>query len=97
MVSGIRRGYTRYTYRATQAAKLALGTRMLLWGGGFGGAVVRALATSKVAGSILIENFLNVTQCSAHVKRVKSQHSAESRRFSPSTPVSFHREVDRVG
>ena len=54
--------------------------------------------TSEVAGSILSENFLNVarTQCSTHVKRV-SQHSAESRGFSPGTPVSSHREVDRVG
>ena len=43
-------------------------------------------------------NVLNVTrtQCSTHVKRV-SQHSAESRGFSPGTPVSSHREVDRVG
>ena len=54
--------------------------------------------TSEVAGSILRENFLNVTrpQCSTHVKRV-SQHSAESRGFSPGAPVSSHREVDRVG
>ncbi len=36
------------------------------------------------------------TQCSTHVKKV-SQHSAESRGFSPGTPVSSHREVDRVG
>ena len=54
--------------------------------------------TSEVAGSILSENFLNVTrtQCSTHVKNV-CQHSAESRGFSPGTPVSSHREVDRVG
>ena len=53
---------------------------------------------SEVAGLILSENFLNVTraQCSTHVKRA-SQHSAESRGFSPGTPVSSHREVDRVG
>ncbi len=53
---------------------------------------------SEVAGSILRENFLNVTesQCFTHVKRV-SQHSAESRGFSPGAPVSSHREVDRVG
>ena len=52
--------------------------------------------TSEVAGSILRENFLNVTrsQCSTHVK---SQHSAESRGFSPGAPVSSHRGVDRVG
>ena len=59
---------------------------------------VRSPFTSKVAGSILDWNFLSVTraQCSTHVKRV-SQHSAESRGFSPGTPVSSHREVDRVG
>ena len=59
---------------------------------------VRSPFTSEVAGSILRENFLNVTrtQCSIHVKRV-SQHSAESRGFSPGAPVSSHREVDRVG
>ena len=59
---------------------------------------VRSPSTSEVAGSILSENFLNVarTQCSTRVKRV-SQHSAESRGFSPGTLVSSHREVDRVG
>ena len=57
----------------------------------------RSPFTSEVAGSILSENFLNVTrtQCSTHVKKV-CQHSAESRGFSPGTPVSSHREVDRV-
>ena len=42
-----------------------------MWG--FGGAVVRALAlTSEAAGSILRENFLNVTrtQCFTHVKEL---------------------------
>ncbi len=45
---------------------------------------VRSPFTSEVAGSILSENFLNVTraQCSTHVKKV-SQHTAESRGFSP--------------
>ncbi len=59
---------------------------------------VRSPFTSEVAGSILSENFLNVTraQCSTHVKRV-SQHSAEGRGFSPGAPVSSHRDVDRVG
>ena len=54
--------------------------------------------TSEAAGSILRENFLNVTrtQCFTHVKKV-SQHSAESRGFSPGTPVSSQRKVDRVG
>ena len=67
----------------------------------------RSPFTSEAAGSILRENFLNVTrtQCSTRVKKV-SQHSAESRfspggekRFSPArrAPVSSHREVDRVG
>ncbi len=59
---------------------------------------VRSPFTSEVAGSILSENFLNVTrtQCSTHAKRA-SQHSAESRGFSPGTPVSSHKEVVRVG
>ena len=59
---------------------------------------MRSPFTSEVAGSILDGNFLNVTraQCSTHVKRV-SQHSDESRGFSPGAPVSSHREVDRVG
>ncbi len=58
----------------------------------------RSPFTSEVAGSILRENFLNVTRthCSTRVKRV-SQHSAESRGFSLGTPVSSHKEVDRVG
>ena len=58
----------------------------------------RSPFTSEVAGSILSENVLNVArrQCSTHVKRA-SQHSAESRGFSPGAPVSSHREVDRVG
>ena len=57
----------------------------------------RSPFTSEAAGSILRENFLNVTraQCFTHVKRV-SQRSAERRGFSPGTPVSSHREVDRV-
>ncbi len=44
----------------------------------------RSPFTSEAAGSILRENFLNVTrtQYAAHVRRV-SQHSAESRGFSP--------------
>ncbi len=77
---------------------------MMLWGfGGSCGASVaqwseRSPFTYEAAGSILRENFLNVTrtQCSTHVKRF-SQHSAESRGFSPGAPVSSHREVDRVG
>ncbi len=58
----------------------------------------RSPFTSEVAGSILSGNVLNATrtQCSTDVKRV-SQHSAESRGFSPGAPVSSHKEVDRVG
>ncbi len=54
----------------------------------------RSPFTPEVAGSILNENFLNVTrtQYSTHVKRVSQLHSAESRGFSPGTPVSSHRE-----
>ncbi len=54
----------------------------------------RSPFTSEVAGSILSENVLDVTrsQCSTHAKRV-SQHSAESRGFSPGTPVSSHKEL----
>ena len=50
----------------------------------------RSPFTSEVAGSILRENFLNLLEPSVtHVKRV-SQHSAESRGFSPGAPVSSH-------
>ena len=54
----------------------------------------RSPFTSEVAGPILSENVFNDTrtQCSTHVKRV-SQHSAESRRFSPGAPVSSHRKL----
>ncbi len=54
----------------------------------------RSPFTSEAAGSILRENFLNVTrtQCSTHAKRV-SQHSAEIRGFSPGAPVSSHRKL----
>ena len=55
---------------------------------GFGGAVVRASAFHLWdMSSILAEDFTHHT----HVKRV-SQRSAESRGFSPGTPVSSHRE-----
>ena len=58
----------------------------------------RSPFTSEAAGSILRENFLNVTRTQrfTHVKKV-SQHSAESRGFSTGAPVSSHRKVDRVG
>ncbi len=50
--------------------------------------IARLSPLHEVAGSILSEDIFNVTQaqCSTHVRRV-SQHSAESRGFSPSTPV----------
>ncbi len=53
----------------------------------------RSPFTPEVAGLIVRENVLNVTrtQCSTHVKRA-SQRSAESRGFSPGTPVLSHRE-----
>ena len=39
---------------------------------------------------------LQPSRASTHVKRI-SQHSAESRGFSPGAQVSSHKEVDRVG
>jgi hypothetical protein len=49
--------------------------------------------TSEAAGSSLSENFLNATRTqSSCEKSKKSQRSAESRGFSPGTPVSSHRE-----
>ena len=59
----------------------------------------RSPCTSEIPGSLmLLVKFLNVSraQCSTHAKRV-TQHSAESRGFSSSAPVSPHKEVDRVG
>ena len=56
--------------------------------GGFGGEMV----TSKVAGSNLSENFLNATRTQSSCEKSKSQRSAESRGFSPGTPVFSHRE-----
>jgi hypothetical protein len=46
--------------------------------------------TCEVAGSSLSENFLNATRTQFSCE--KSQRSAESRGFSPGTPVSSHRE-----
>ena len=48
--------------------------------------------TSKVAGSDLIENFLNATRTQSSCEKSKSQRSAESRGFSLGTPVPSHRE-----
>jgi hypothetical protein len=48
--------------------------------------------TSEAAGSSLSENFLNATRTQSSCEKSKSQRSAESRGFSPGTPVSSHRE-----
>ena len=53
--------------------------------------------TSKAAGSSLRENVLNATRTQSSCERSKSQRSAESRGFSPGTPVSSHRESRRGG
>jgi hypothetical protein len=45
--------------------------------------------TSKAAGSSLSGNFLNATRTQTSCEKSKSQHSAESRGFSPGTPVSW--------
>jgi hypothetical protein len=59
---------------------------------GFGGAIVRARAFH-----LWYRGFdSRCGRYDIHVKRV-SQRSAESRGFSPGTPVSSHREVDIVG
>ena len=48
--------------------------------------------TSEAAGSSLSENFLNATRTQSSCEKSKSQRSAESRGFSPGTPVSSHWE-----
>ena len=48
--------------------------------------------TSKAAGSNLSENFPNATGTQSSREKSKSQSSAESRGFSPGTPVSSNRE-----
>jgi hypothetical protein len=48
--------------------------------------------TSEAAGSNLTEYFLNATRTQSSCEKSKSQRSAESRGFSPGTPVSSHRE-----
>jgi hypothetical protein len=58
---------------------------------GFGGEVVSALAF-HLAGLNLTENFLNATRTQSSCEKSKSQRAAESREFSPGTPVSSHRE-----
>jgi hypothetical protein len=42
--------------------------------------------------SSLSENFLNATRTQSSCEKSKSQRSAESRGFSPGTPVSSHME-----
>jgi hypothetical protein len=60
----------------------------------YGASVAKWLAhlpfTSEAPGSSLSENFSMRIEPSPHVKRVKSQRSAESRGLSPVTPVSSH-------
>jgi hypothetical protein len=48
--------------------------------------------TSEAAGSNLTKYFLNATRAQSACEKSKSQRSAESRGFSPGTPVSSHRE-----
>jgi hypothetical protein len=48
--------------------------------------------TSEAAGSNLTKYFLNATRTQSSCEKSKSQRSAESRGFSPGTPVSSHRE-----
>jgi hypothetical protein len=48
--------------------------------------------TSEAAGSNLTEYFPNATRTQSSCEKSKSQRSAESRGFSPGTPVSSHRE-----
>ena len=64
----------------------------------FGGAVVRALAFHPRGCGLDSQRELSQCYSNPVLHSVeKSQHSAESRGFSPDTPVSSHREVDRVG
>ena len=48
--------------------------------------------TSEAAGSNLTRYFLDATRTQSSCEKSKSQRSAESRVFSPGTPVSSHRE-----
>jgi hypothetical protein len=54
--------------------------------------LARLSLTSKAVGSSLSENFLNATRTKSSCEKSRSQRSAESRGFSPGTPVSSHRE-----
>ena len=62
----------------------------------YGASVAKWLAhlpfTSEAAGSNLTKYFLNATRTQSACEKSKSQRSAESRGFSPGTPVSSHRE-----
>jgi hypothetical protein len=55
------------------------------------------LFTSVAAGSSLSENILNATRTQSSCEKSKSQHFAESCGFSPSTPVSSHKESGQCG
>jgi hypothetical protein len=48
--------------------------------------------TSEAAGSNLTRYFLDATRTQSSCEKSKSQRSAESRGFSPGTPVSSHME-----
>ena len=53
--------------------------------------------TSKAAGSSVGENFLNATRTQSSCEKSKTQRSAESRGFSPGTPVSSHMQGKLTG
>jgi hypothetical protein len=80
------------------AETLALLTKPLYFPnmGIYGASVAKWLAhlpfTSEAAGSNLTKYFLNATRTQSSCEKSKSQRSAESRGFSPGTPVSSHRE-----
>ena len=59
---------------------------------------MQELIISKVAGSILRQEFPMRLELSPHVKRVKVYvRSAESRGFPPGTPASSHKESRQGG
>jgi hypothetical protein len=54
--------------------------------------LTRRKTIDEAAGSSLSENFLNAIRTQSSCEKSKSQRYAESRGFSPGTPVSSHRE-----
>ena len=54
--------------------------------------LTRRKTIDEAAGSSLSENFLNAIRTQSSCEKSKSQRYAESRGFSPDTPVSSHRE-----